>query len=375
MSDLEATLRSGTLLCHGMYRVERVIGRGGFGITYLAVNTTIDTPVAIKEFFPKGMLNRNEYTDEASYASKDTGELTDKLKTKFVKEARRIAALNHESIVRVTAAFEENGTAYYVMDFIEGRDLHSLVRNEGPLPVDRAVGYVTQVGKALEYLHSLRINHLDVKPANILIDPKTDKAVLIDFGLSKQYDNGGHQTSTTPVGVSEGYAPIEQYKAGGVQEFSATTDVYALAATLYYLFTGQRPPSANDLVEDELRFPSNVPGYLQTAISRAMSTRRTDRYPTVAAFLAAIKSQSSDNTMIQLDEQDFANIREVVVEPAHPVSNPSVNYTPYINRKHKARDPEIGKVRSTVRMSSWIYIICIIAIVIFVLLFSNGIIY
>lgn len=290
-------LRPGTTLYNGDYRIISVIGRGGFGITYLAENVSLGKRVAIKEFFPSGMYERDEISGYASLGSSDNRLMSDKLKAKFLKEARRIASLDHESIVRVTAAFEENGTAYYVMDLIDGSDLHTIIKESGPLPVPRAVYYITQVGKALEYLHSLRINHLDVKPANILINPKTDKVVLIDFGLSKQYDSGGHQTSTTPVGISEGYAPIEQYKTGGVQEFSAQTDVYSLAATLYYLLTGQRPPSANDLVEEELTFPSSIPANVRAAITRAMSTRRSDRYKTVGDFLAAITADVHNKTV------------------------------------------------------------------------------
>lgn len=287
-SNSEQTLRPGARLFNGVYRIDRVIGRGGFGITYLAYNENLEVAVAIKEFFPKGMYNRGFDSTSASVASQDNAVLADKLKAKFVKEAKRIARLRHDSIVGVSNTFEENGTAYYVMDLIEGCDLQALVKDKGPLTVERAVNYVTQVGRALEYLHSLRINHLDVKPANILVDNNTGRAVLIDFGLSKQYDNSGHQTSTTPVGISPGYAPMEQYKSGGVEDFSAPTDVYSLGATLYYLLTGQRPPEAMALGDEILVFPSTVPDYIQKAIIRAMKPQRAERYQTVAEFLSAL---------------------------------------------------------------------------------------
>lgn len=300
------TLAPGTLLYNGDYRIVRILGRGGFGITYLAENVNLEKRVAIKEFFPQGMYNRDGVSGYASVGSIDNNEIVDKLKKKFLKEARRLAGLRDDSIVAVSNAFEENGTAYYVMDFIEGRDLQTIVREEGPMAVDRALRYVRQVGDALDYLHDRRINHLDVKPANILVDPLKDRAVLIDFGLSKQYDENDHQTSTTPVGVSRGYAPFEQYKAGGVKEFSAPTDVYSLGATLYYLLTGERPPEANELVEDPLVIPSSVPDWLRPVILKAMAYRRADRYQSVDTFLKDLQIQ--DNTDI-LDD-----VKQVKVE-------------------------------------------------------------
>lgn len=311
MNDSQ-TLSPGTTLYNGSYRVRSILGRGGFGITYLAEDVNLDKLVAIKEFFPTGMYERDDASGYASLGSSDNSELSVKLKDKFLKEARRIASLDHESIVRVTAAFEERGTAYYVMDFIEGQDLQSMVKIGGPLSADCAMRYIRQIGGALAYLHNLRINHLDVKPANILIDKNKDRAMLIDFGLSKQYDSSNHQTSTTPVGVSHGYAPNEQYRPGGVTSFSAPTDVYALGATLYFLLTGQKPPTASELGEEPLRFPSNIPVYLQTAISRAMSFARVDRYQTITDFLADIDCDTTSNASSNVleIEPEIANVKK-----------------------------------------------------------------
>lgn len=282
------TLQLGSLLFNGHYRIVGILGRGGFGITYLAVVENLGKQVAIKEFFPQGMYSRDSLSGYVSISNSDNDVLGARLKAKFIKEARRLASLKHESIIAVSNAFEENGTAYYVMDFIAGRDLLSIVNESGPLPVDRAMRYIRQVGSALEYLHYHKINHLDVKPANILVDTDTDHAVLIDFGLSKQYDSADRQTSTTPVGLSVGYAPVEQYEPDGVLNFSAPTDIYSLGATLYYMLVGQRPPSASMLSQEGLVFPDAVPAYIRDAICRAMAYRRADRYPTVADFLAAL---------------------------------------------------------------------------------------
>lgn len=326
------TLAPGTLLYNGDYRIVRVLGRGGFGITYLAENVNLEKRVAIKEFFPQGMYNRDGVSGYASVGSVDNNEIVDKLKKKFLKEARRLAGLRDDSIVAVSNAFEENGTAYYVMDFIEGRDLQTIVREEGPMAVDRALRYVRQVGDALDYLHDRRINHLDVKPANILVDPSKDRAVLIDFGLSKQYDENDHQTSTTPVGVSRGYAPFEQYKAGGVKEFSAPTDVYSLGATLYYLLTGERPPEANELVEDPLVIPSSVPDWLRSVILKAMAYRRADRYQTVSDFLADLNATKCS--------QKTENSEDITIIDADPVE---VKIEPQTNPNQEMKTP-VGKI-------------------------------
>lgn len=366
MATTDPVLQPGTKLYHGSYRIISTIGRGGFGITYLAVNENLGNRLAIKEFFPKGLYNRDDDSLSASVASQDNAEMSDRFKAKFVKEARRLAGLSHDSIVSVNNAFEENGTAYYVMDFIEGESLHDMVKKHGPLPLDRAVHYITQVGEALEYIHSLRINHLDVKPANILVNSKNDRAVLIDFGLSKQYDSNDQQTSTTPVGMSHGYAPAEQYKSGGVGDFSASTDVYSLGATLYYLLEGVRPPEAADLMDEDLVFSADVPAGIRSVIRRAMAFRRADRYQSVADFLRALKSAMAGDD----EDTDFGAAKEnvdatdlgtAVNQKSRPVSQAVAVKASVAEKPAPARpSPEQSvekKVASNSRRRSWIFIL------------------
>ena len=217
-------------------------------------------------------------------------ETVDRYRQKFLKEARSIARLNHPHIVRIIDVFEENGTAYYVMEYVAGGSLSDRVGRQGALSESEATRYIRQVADALTYIHTQRMTHLDVKPANIMLTDK-DEVVLIDFGLAKQYDSAtGHQTSSTPVGISEGYAPLEQYMQGGVGEFSPETDVYALGATYYKLLTGQTPPSASSVNEDGLPLEPlksrGVTPQVITAITHAMEGRRRDRPKTVAEFLA-----------------------------------------------------------------------------------------
>lgn len=284
-------LKAGTLL-RGTYRIERMLGQGGFGITYLALDTSLDRKVAVKEFFPKDYCDRDGDTSHVTLGTQNTAQFVNRLKAKFLKEAKNIAKFDNPGIIKIHAAFEENNTAYYVMDFIEGESLSAMVKRNGPLAEATALRYIEQVGKALEYVHAHKMNHLDVKPANIMVRRRDNMPVLIDFGLSKQYDTEGHQTSTTPTGISHGFAPMEQYNDGGVKEFSPQTDLYSLAATLYYLLSGVVPPQATTLVDDELTFPASIPARLVSPIAKAMSTGRRHRHETVGKFLAEIKNDS-----------------------------------------------------------------------------------
>ena len=288
--DMTFTLHPGDNLQGGKYRIEKVLGQGGFGITYLAIQGGLERTVAIKEFFMREACCRASDSRGVTLGTEGNRETVDRYRQKFLKEARSIARLNHPHIVRIIDVFEENGTAYYVMEYVAGGSLSDRVGRQGALSESEATRYIRQVADALTYIHTQRMTHLDVKPANIMLTDK-DEVVLIDFGLAKQYDSAtGHQTSSTPVGISEGYAPLEQYMQGGVGEFSPETDVYALGATYYKLLTGQTPPSASSVNEDGLPLEPlksrGVTPQVITAITHAMEGRRRDRPKTVAEFLA-----------------------------------------------------------------------------------------
>ena len=276
-------LKINSLLQDGKYRIIRVLGQGGFGITYLAENTYLDKKVAIKEFFPKDFCWRGN-TSHLTLGTQNNAETVAKLKDRFLKEAKNIAKLDHPGIVKIHDIFEENNTAYYVMDYIEGENLNEIVKRNGPLTEAKAVEYIVKVGEALEYIHSRNMTHLDIKPANIVVRRSDDQPILIDFGLSKQYDIHGDATSTLMQGVSYGYSPIELYNAGAITSLSPQTDVYSLGATLFYLITGAVPPSASQVLNDDLKFPLGVTLTNQTAILRAMSIRKSDRYVSAVAF-------------------------------------------------------------------------------------------
>lgn len=338
-------LRPGAMLRHNTYRIERMLGQGGFGITYLAYDLNLDRKVAIKEFFPKDFCARQGDTSHVTTATQSAHDVFERYKVKFLKEARNIAKFDHPGIIKIHAAFEENDTAYYVMDFIDGVSLSDMVEQYGPMSPEEAVGYIRGVAEALEYVHSRRINHLDIKPANIMVRRVDCRPVLIDFGLAKQYDKDGHQTSTTPTGLSHGYAPIEQYTVGGVQQFSPQTDLYSLAATLFFLISGQVPPQASVLVEQGLLFPDRIPMSMRIPLATAMSSARGQRQPSVKAFIKDLTMTPKDDSTQILDA--------VVVEPS-PTPAPVPPVVPVIPVPTPVPAPPV--VPPNRRPFPWLYV-------------------
>ena len=305
-------LKQGALLQGGRYIIEKVLGQGGFGITYLGVQQALDAKVAIKEFFMKEHCNRDAETSQVTVGSVGSREMVERFRQKFIKEARNIYRLKHKHIIPVIDVFEENGTAYYVMEHLSGGSLSDKVK-DGAIPEADAVRYISQVASALDLVHSKHMMHLDVKPANILLD-ESNEAVLIDFGLAKQYDETGNQTSTTPVGISHGYAPMEQYRRGGVGTFSPATDIYSLGATLYKLVTGNTPPEASDVNDDGLpALPQYLSANVRAAIEASMQPRRKDRPQSIGEFLEIVESgKSKDERAKSKDES--GELRDDIVQ-------------------------------------------------------------
>lgn len=275
-------LPNGHPLCKGKYTIRRQLGQGGFGITYLA--TTADGgEVAIKEFFMGDACVRDALTLAVSVPSAGSKAEVERYRLKFIKEANNLMRLHHPNIVQVYEVFDENDTSYYVMQYMPGGSLRDNVMRYGPMDEHTALNYIRQVASALQYMHSQHhICHYDVKPGNILMDNQ-GKALLIDFGLSKNYDGSGQQTSSTPVGISAGYAPLEQYQQS-LQEFSPATDVYALGATLYFLLSGKNPPEASVVLERGVMPPAQMSPHTWDAIRMAMVPSRQQRLQTVDDF-------------------------------------------------------------------------------------------
>ena len=305
-------LSAGTLLQGGKYRIEEHLGSGGFGCTYKAYYRTMRCYVAIKEFFVKDFCNREE-NGTVKVATQSKMELVERLRDKFLNEARTLfnTKMHHPNIVRVTDVFEENGTVYYAMDYIEGSSLAGLIAQKGCLSESEALGYIKQIAAALKHLHANNCLHLDIKPANIMIDAD-GKATLIDFGVSKQYDEVNGENTSTLLGHTPGYAPIEQ-SGRGMIKFNAACDIYALGATLYKALTGTTPVDATLRAGDKslcnLSYPEHVSPAMRNVIDKSMQISRSDRPQSVEEFIELVESgESKDESGKMKDESEETKI-------------------------------------------------------------------
>lgn len=309
-------LQVGTIL-HGTYRIESYLASGGFGNTYLAKNVEFDETYAIKEFFVKGVCQRDGDSTTISVSNAENTNSFTQQRDKFKKEARRLRTLNNPHIVKVYDLFEENGTAYYVMDYVDGENLSTrLKRINTPLPESEVLNYLSQILDGLEAIHNEGMLHLDLKPANIMVD-KQGNVKLIDFGASKQQSTAGGATASTGISYTNGYAPSEQM-AQSFDKFGAWTDFYALGATLFKLLTNQDPPSVTDLSEDEtedkhLALPMpNVSEEMKKLVVWMMQVNRLKRPKNVGeirGFLQQTSSVISNNeeTKAYSPYQSYAN--------------------------------------------------------------------
>ena len=264
-------LQPNTTLQGGKYRIVRMLGQGGFGITYLATQESLNRQVAIKEMFLNGV---NERVDKSIRVSNSVNNsLFEKQKEKFKKEAKRIMSLDNEHIVKVYDLFEENNTVYYIMDYLEGESLASKMKREGhPLTESEVMDILPQLLDALSEIHKYQIWHLDIKPANIMLIDKT--VVLIDFGASKQITPS--EMTSTALYFTPGYAPAEQ-TGMLVNQFGPWTDLYALGATVFNLLTGKSPLEFDieEFKEDDL--PKSNLGLMYKMINWMMQPRRKER--------------------------------------------------------------------------------------------------
>lgn len=288
-------LRAGESLRHGTYRIVSVLGKGGFGITYAAEHVDMRRTVCIKEFFPHNYYVREANERQVSLVAPNFAESIDAYKQKFLKEARTLASIDHPNIVHVHDAFSENGTVYYVMDFIEGASLEELVQQSGGLSVCEVRSYIEQTALALRYMHEHSLLHLDIKPQNIMVSRHDGRIILIDFGLTKHYDTSeGKETTSTAGGYSNGYAPIEQYDNRSISRFSPQTDIYSLGATLYYAIMAKRPPHPNDIdYRDFPQLPEATPVNIVAAVRASMKYHISERPHSVDEFLAIMNGRDA----------------------------------------------------------------------------------
>lgn len=302
-------LQVGTIL-HGTYKIESYLSSGGFGNTYLAKNIEFDETYAIKEFFVKGVCQRDGNSTTISVSNAENTNSFEQQREKFKKEARRLRSLSNPHIVKVYDLFEENGTAYYVMDYVDGENLSArLKRTNAPLAESEVRNYLNQILDGLEAIHNEGMFHLDIKPANIMVDSH-NVVKLIDFGASKQQSTVGGATMSTGISYTNGYAPSEQM-AQSYDKFGPWTDFYALGATMYKLLTNQDPPSVSDLSEDEtedkhLALPMpNVSEEMKSLVVWMMQVNRLKRPKNVGEIRKSAE-QSVSNIASEGEESTIA---------------------------------------------------------------------
>lgn len=278
-------LKEGCTLNNGRYRIVRFLAAGGFGATYQAEHTALGHKVAIKELFISQICNRDRNTSEVTVGVETSRDLFNKMRGKFINEARALSQLHHPYIVGVSDFFEENGTAYYVMEFVDGKSIGQIVKQRGPMKEDVAIRLIDKVAEALGYVHSQNRLHLDIKPDNIMVTADgTPK--IIDFGISKSYDAESGKNATTLLGRSPGYAPPEQ-QDGLVGDFLPATDIYSLGATLYHMLTGEHPVPAPLLAAGTplAPLPPEISPETRAAIAAAMTLNKHARPQRVTEFM------------------------------------------------------------------------------------------
>lgn len=309
------------------YRIERTLGSGTFGITYLATILSgagaLDgkVHVCIKEFF---MHDVNGREGSAVTASTKNG-LWNDYRKKFEREARRLAAIKHPGVVQVLEAFNQNNTSYYSMEYLGGGSLDGYIKKKGHLTEPEALRLFKHVTDAMSYLHAQHMLHLDLKPGNIMMKDDGTTAI-IDFGLAKQFDSNGNPESSSTIGAgTPGYAPIEQahYNGENRTAFPATMDVYALGATLFKMLTGKRPPEASQVLNEGLPTDElhryGVSQRTVSAIEHAMEPMVARRTPTVAALASELAQPYQPTQPVQPEEpEDEATIFDPIVEPEQP---------------------------------------------------------
>ena len=332
-SDNNNMLRVGTVL-HGTYRIDKALASGGFGNTYAATNVEFDERVAIKEFFMKGVNQREDDHTTVSVSNRDNTEQFEEQREKFKKEARRLQQMHNEHIVRVHDLFEENGTAYYVMDYVDGESLAERLKHTGkPLDEDEVQDILLQVLDALRTVHGQNIWHLDIKPANIMVD-KQGVVKLIDFGASKQLNpRKGGATTSTAVSYTNGYAPLEQMEQN-LDKFGPWTDLYAVGATLYNLITNCKPPMPIDIAElglEAFEFPPTVSFQIQRLIMWLMEPSSARRPQTVEEVVLRMQHPEEFEETLFVPRTSSALSEDTVVD-----STKSESIRTYAS-KHKYR--------------------------------------
>ena len=340
-------LPKGATLQTGRYKIEEYLASGGFGNTYLAINN-FDEKVAIKEFFMKDINQRDGDSTKISVGNPNSKPIFEEQKAKFMKEAKRLRGFHSKHIVGVIDLFEENDTMYYVMDYIDGESLRKMIEKRGRLPEEEVRGYLIQILDALEEVHSQRIFHLDLKPANIMID-REGQVHVIDFGASKQQKADGDGATTSSALVhTPGYAPIEQNDRR-LDKFGPWTDLYALGATLYNALTGKTPPSSTDIMDEGqavFQFPETVSKEIRQLIIWMMKYARSER-PQSVKDVREYLNTTKKKTKSKQNKQVTNNIDndDTILNYFIPKQDPKSQIEPQKEEKVKSKKKDADVIR------------------------------
>ena len=338
-------LRKGTRLI-GRYTIEKVLGQGGFGITYLGIDELHEKKVAIKEFFPQGIVTRNiEYEDAVTVTFVGEKDNYNKGKEKFLKEARIMARFSKdEGIVKAQDFFEINNTAYIVMEYLEGITLKQYLRENERIEPEELLELFVPLIESLDEIHSQGLIHRDISPDNIMV-LLGGKIKLMDFGAARDYTDFGEKSLS--LILKPGYAPPEQYQTHGVQ--GPWTDIYALCATMYKCLTGENPPDAIERVMDDnlkeiSQFGIPVSKKMEETIIKGMSISAKNRYRNIEEFCEDLYALSEETlileeeskveeTLIEEDMKTFS--QEAEEEKKYVLHNPKIENDPFVKSGKK----------------------------------------
>ena len=302
---------------HGAYRIDKHLASGGFGNTYAVTHLGFNEKMAVKEFYMNGVNEREADHISVSVSNAQQQAQYDEQLEKFKKEARRLRSLNSDNIVHVHDLFDENGTSYYVMDYIDGESLSARLNRTGkPIAESEVEKILTQLLNALQEVHNNHLWHLDLKPANIMQDRK-GVVHLIDFGASKQLSAEGGATASSALCFTPGYAPPEQVEQN-MQKFGPWTDFYALGATLFNLLTAQKPPQSSDINEqpEQAFAPLNTVGSgMRNLVVWLMQTNRTRRPQNVEEISSYLDKENKSGEVTRISQPT-----ETVTKPVPPTT-------------------------------------------------------
>jgi serine/threonine protein kinase len=331
--------------------LEGVLGQGGFGITYKGRDTRLNRTVALKEFFPQAQGCLRLGTTVHPSGGITVGEFHEE-RNKFLEEGQRLAQFQHSSIVKVFSLFEENNTAYMVMEFLKGKTLLKMVEESGPLEERVLVPFIEQIAGALGLVHETNVIHRDIKPENVIVTTD-NRAVLVDFGTAREFAAGKTRKMTTML--TPGYAPLEQY--GQHARFGVFTDIYALGATTYHLLTGQVPIQATDRAAGvdlaaPRRLNNRISRQVSDAVMWAMEMHVAKRPQSAADFVQAMRgarsasSNGSGKGSAGTAQAAPNPYRERIEQLASELESPQPQFRSRHDQRIREINAELARIRS-----------------------------